>query len=173
MLRAWRGVCDQAGVGGRAASVMNHTAWKEWRKRESARARKVRRLVEGIARMRAFAKLIVLPGIKQLKLAKVRAAFRAAAIRRAVLRARVRRVGRRATGLMLMARARDASRYGGRAARVSTTMASVNSLLCDYAASRTKLVTAPGASKARLVRAMAIGPTLLAWVDSFDGRGYG
>ena len=52
-------------------------------------------------------------------------------------------------------------------------MASVNSLLCDYAASRTKLVAAHGASKARLVRAIAIGPTLLAWVDSFDGRGYG
>ena len=58
-------------------------------------------------------------------------------------------------------------------ARVSTTMASVNSLLCDYAASRAKVVTAHSTSKARLVRAIVIGPTLLAWIDSFDGRGYG
>ena len=74
---------------------------------------------------------------------------------------------------MIMARARDASRHGGRVARATTTLATVSSLLSEYSPGKPKTADAPDTSKARLVRAIAVGPTLLEWIQSFDGRGYG
>ena len=81
----------------------------------------------------------------------------------------MQRAGRRASGLMLMARARDGARYGGRSARASTTMSTVQSLMKEYAPKRREGCGVRGAVAVRLTRAAAIGRVLLRWLITLEG----
>ena len=152
--------------------TMESDVWEEWKAKEKPRDRKARRLGEGVRRLSIFANLMIKAGKKQRIMTKLRAAVLRAARRRRGLRRRMQRAGRRAVGLMLMARARDGARHGGRAARASTTMATVQSLMKEYAPKRRGASEARSVVAVRLTRAAAIGQILLLWLGSLEGRAH-
>ena len=166
LLRAWRAV---VGVPSVLQPTMESSAWEEWKAKEKPRDRKARRLGEGVRRLSIFANLMIKADKKQRIRTNLRAAVMKVARRRRGLRRRMQRAGRRATGLMLMARARDGARHGGRSARASTTMSTVQSLMKEYAPKRRGGCEVRGAVAVRLTRAAAIGRVLLRWLITFEG----